>query len=722
MPRFLQDNAHRSYYAMLLLSLGLVAFAGWVSVQSAIATGRAIDQSRHSQEVIEQVNHVMAVYGSTESYGLRWAVTFDRGLWQRFQQAMHALDEESAALVSLVGEDAAQRRHALALAEAVEERHAHGRRVWPRLEAGGVQASLDLLRGGVGADLGQRISAPAAAMIAHENEHRAQRDAHLREQLQQAISTVVAATGLALIAGLIGLLATAQSRRAWAREREAGLQREKAEAASQQKSLFLATMSHEIRTPMNAIFGFSQLLSRRVKDPKSLDYVRAIRSSGQSLLALINDLLDLSKVEAGRLELQPVPTDVRDLVESTLSVFADPAAAKGLRLTADIDPFLPRALVLDPHRVRQVLMNLVSNAVKYTAAGFVRVDVRLVPAGERRVDLELAVADSGAGIPADQREKIFEPFHRLGLEQGERVEGTGLGLSIVRSLVELMGGRVLVQAGEEAGSVFLVRLPGIEVAATETPVASGAAAEADFRKLAPSRILIVDDVPLNRELLSAYLADAGHELAFADDGLQAIEQVRTWHPTVVLLDIRMPRLDGRQAAERIRELAEGRRICLVAVTASSMTSDERQLRQMFDAYLRKPVSPRDLYDCLLELVGTRSHPEGCSVEGQARAASADEDAPMSAAQRATAEPAVQALEALVASRLAAVQATMRMKELRQLGGEIIDLGERGGLDRVVELGTRLQSAVDSFDMTTLDSLLDQLPRFVAAQRHRLEER
>ena len=719
----LNAYAHRFYYGLLVVSLLLVAFAGWVSVRSAMAAGQAILEARHSQRVIEQVNEVLAVYGSTESFGLRWAVSFDDAMWTRFQESMRQLDDEAASLTVLVAADEDQRRDAEALVAAVAERHAHGRRVWPMLREGGVDASIALLSAGRGAQLGDNIRAPAKAIVARETVRRLAREDHLREQLQRAIATVAMATGLAIVAGLVGVLATAQSRRAWVREREADLQREKAEAASEQKSLFLATMSHEIRTPMNAIFGFSQLLARRVHDPKALEHVRAIRSSGQSLLALINDLLDLSKIEAGRLELHAVPTDVRELVASTLSVFAEPAAGKGLRLTADVDPFLPKALIVDPHRLRQVLVNLVSNAVKYTDRGFVRVEVRVAPLEGQRADVEFIVSDSGVGIPAAQQSRIFDPFHRAVAEGNAGIEGTGLGLSIVRRLVELMGGAVRVESEVGAGSAFTLRLRDVEVATPEQPAASVRPAAANFAKLAPSRILIVDDVPLNRELLSAYLADAGHELDVAENGLEAIEKVRTWKPGVVLMDIRMPQLDGRQAAERIRALEEGRRICLVAVTASSMSNEERILRRVFDAYLRKPVSPQELYDCLLELVGTRREPEGCSKAVQdAQTREADGEAPLTAEQRERAEPAVQALERMVAARLAPVQAAMRMRELKLFADDIAEQGRRGELGRVTEFANRLQAAVDAFDMITIDSLLEQMPRHVAAERSRLEDR
>ena len=714
--------AHRFYYALLVLSMLLVLFAGWVSVRAAQASNEALAATTQSQRVIEQVNAVMAVYGHTESFGLRWAVSFDEAMWQRFQRSMAELDAEADALVAAVDGNAEQRRRAEALRQAVADRHAHGRKVWPALREGGVDASIALIRTGRGTVLGDRIHTAAAEILVDEYLRRDERESKLQDQLRRAVATVVVAIGLAIVAGLVGTLATAQSRRAWVREREADYQREKAEAASEQKSLFLATMSHEIRTPMNAIFGFSQLLGRRVHDPKALEYVRAIRSSGQALLALINDLLDLSKIEAGRLELHRLPTDLRDLVDSTLSVFAEPAAGKGLRLTADVDPFLPRAVVLDPHRVRQVLMNLVSNAIKYTDRGGVRVHVGATPRDGQRVDVEIRVEDTGVGIDPAQHVAIFEPFHRV-VGEGDRIEGTGLGLAIVRRLVELMDGRIAIDSAVGRGATFSVRLPELEVATPAQSATTYRPANANFAALAPARILIVDDVPLNRELLAAYLADAGHELEFAVDGFDAVEKVRSWRPTVVLMDIRMPHLDGRQAAERIRALDEGRRICMVAVTASSMSSDERLLRRVFDGYLRKPVSAQDLYDCLLELVGTRRNPEGCSLEVQnAPQRHAEAEAPLTPGQRRVAAPVVQELERLLLARLPHVKSTMRMRELKVLAEDLAGMGERGELPRIAALADRLRAAVEAFDMTTIDSLLDQLPRHVAAERDRLENR
>ena len=724
MKKLLSEYAHRFYYGLIVLSMLLVVFAGWVSVSAAQETSLAVAAVKESQRFATQVGRVMTAFGSTESFGLRWVVSNDEAMWQRFQASMDTLDEEVAALGLIAGSSEARKRHAEAVATAVAARRAWGERVWPIIHERGTHTGLDLMRTGHGAELGDELRAAATRLVELEGVLREEREKALQQRLMRAVTMVVASSGLALLAGLVGVLATAQSRRSWMREREAEHQREKAEEASRQKSLFLATMSHEIRTPMNAIFGFSQLLGRRVHDAKALEYVRAIRSSGQSLLALIDDLLDLSKIEAGRLALHRVPTDLRELVDSTLAVFAEPAAGKGLRVSADIDPFLPRALVVDPHRLRQILVNLVSNAVKYTDRGSILVRIGVVVRDGKRADLELAVEDSGTGIPPEQLDRIFDAFHRVLTEGGEYNEGSGLGLSIVRRLVDLMGGRIAVQSEVGRGSIFSVHLPGVDVAPDGPSEPAQRRASSNFATLAHSRILIVDDMPLNRELMAAYLADAGHELEFAENGVEAIEKVQSFKPTVVLMDIRMPLLDGRAAAMRIRETKDGPHICLVAVTASSLSSDEPHLRRIFDGYLRKPVSPQQLYDCLLELVGTRIDPAGCSVEmrqAQQREAIGVVDAPITTGQRSVAAPALQALDGIVAVRLPHVQSSMRMRELKVLATDLVELGQRGELPGVSAFGLRLQAAVESFDMTTIDSLLDQLPRHVAAERTRLQD-
>lgn len=747
---------HRLYYALLISAIVLVLIAGWISLRSAREMAHTVEVADHSQAIIADIQDTLLAFGATESYGLRWAISFREDYWQGYQQSMAVLDQRAARLKARAASNPEQQRLAQSLSDAIAARREYGEAVYQQLREGGAAATIALIQAGRGSALSEEINGIAGQMILLERSALRERKTQMQRRLDRYSGLIGILVLLAGVSGVIGMLAIIQSRRVWARHRQVELERERALAANQQKTLLLATMSHEIRTPMNAIFGFSQLLGKRTRDPKALEYIRAIRSSGQSLLALINDLLDLSKIEAGRMELHPVPTNLRELVDSTVAVFAEPAAAKALRLTSDIDPFMPQYLVLDPHRLRQVLVNLISNAIKYTEAGAVKVQLRCTKTNGDGATLSIAVEDSGPGIAADQRERIFEPFHRVPSETYQSVEGTGLGLSIVRSLTMLMGGTVSVESTPGHGSKFTVQLDKVRAAPPPKAGAGIASGDVDFAKLAPARILIVDDVPLNRELLAAYLTDAGHELAFAENGLEAVDKASLFKPTVVLMDIRMPKMDGRAAASRIRALPAGKNLCMVAVTASSLASEQNdelsverdieasverggeqageqtgektRTRGKFNGYLRKPVSPRDLYDCLQELIGTRRSAGQSAIDVAAQNLgsgngsvnpSAAIETPLSDSQRSAARAALAELEAIVRERLPQLRSTMRMRDLRLLARDLAQIGAQGFLTPTTEFAERLDGAIEGFDLTTIDSLLDQLPGHVTAHSRQL---
>ena len=743
---------HRLYYSLLIGAIVLVLIAGGISLRSAREMAYTVEVADHSQAIIADIQDTLLAFGATESLGLRWAISFREDYWQGFQQSMAVLDQRAASLKARAARNPEQQRLAQSLSDAIAMRRQYGDAVYQRLREGGAAATIALIQAGRGSALNEEINGIAGQMILLERSALRERQTQMQRRLDRYSGLIGILVLLAAISGVIGVLAIIQSRRVWARHRQVELERERALAANQQKNLLLATMSHEIRTPMNAIFGFSQLLGKQTRDPKALEYIRAIRSSGQSLLALINDLLDLSKIEAGRMELHPVPTNLRELVDSTVAVFAEPAAAKALRLTSDIDPFMPQYLVLDPHRLRQVLVNLISNAIKYTEAGAVKVHLRCTQINEDGATLSIAVEDSGPGIAPDQHERIFDPFHRVPSETYQSVEGTGLGLSIVRSLTMLMGGAVSVESTPGHGSTFTVQLHKVRAAPPPKGGAEIASGDVDFAKLVPARILIVDDVPLNRELLAAYLTDAGHELAFAENGLEAVDKASLFKPTVVLMDIRMPKMDGRAAAARIRALPAGEKLCMIAVTASSLANEQNddlsvdrdieasvelngeqageqpRTRGKFNGYLRKPVSPRDLYDCLLELIGTRRSAGQSAIDGAAQNPgsgngsanpSASTDATLSNAQRSAARAALAELEAIVRERLPQLRSTMRMRDLRLLARDLAQIGAQGFLTPTTEFAERLDGAIEGFDLTTIDSLLDQLPGHVAAHSRQL---
>jgi signal transduction histidine kinase/ActR/RegA family two-component response regulator/HPt (histidine-containing phosphotransfer) domain-containing protein len=375
-------------------------------------------------------------------------------------------------------------------------------------------------------------------------------------------------------------------------------ERAAAEAATQAKSTFLATMSHEIRTPMNGVLGMMEVLERQGLDPAQQQTVATMRASAQSLLRIIDDLLDFSKIEAGRLDLETTAFSLAGLVEDVMGTFQSPADAKQLALATEVDAGSDDVLIGDPTRVRQILFNLVGNAVKFTERGSVRVRAGTAPIGRARTRVTFAVSDTGIGLDAEQRARLFQPFAQADSSTTRRFGGTGLGLSIVRRLAELMNGDVTIESAPGAGSTFRVTLvlqsaPAGSPLKTprertgEHPVGGAAVAPSD-RPLA----LVVDDHPVNREVLVRQLELLGLASDTADDGVAAMAAWAPGRYAVVLADIHMPRMDGYELVKRLRA-AETQDVHtpIIAVTANAMKGEEdRCLAAGMDAYLAKPVS------------------------------------------------------------------------------------------------------------------------------------
>ena len=405
------------------------------------------------------------------------------------------------------------------------------------------------------------------------------------------------AVALVAMAGLLGYAFDAVR---LMRSSAKALEKAEAEAleASRAKSTFLAMMSHELRTPMNGVLGLAHALRGTTLDRQQSGYLEMIEQSGHGLMTILNDILDLSKVEAGKLELEAAAFDIRKSDAQIVLVWAETARLKGVDLRLEVDPATPAWLVGDDTRVRQILRNLVSNALKFTDVGHVA--IRIAPTADGVV---MTVSDTGVGMTPEQGARLFTPFAQGDRSTARRFGGTGLGLAICRQMAELMDGEIGVESVPGQGSTFTVRLTMSTAAAPDDAVD----AEPDL-DLAGARVLVVDDNAVNQMVARAILEAVGVSVATASDGHTALARLRVEDFDVVLMDVHMPVMDGVEAVRRIRA-GEGGRVDLpvVALTADAMIGDaERLLSQGFDDAHPKPIQPAGLLATVAALRGSAS--------------------------------------------------------------------------------------------------------------------
>ncbi len=386
------------------------------------------------------------------------------------------------------------------------------------------------------------------------------------------------------------------------REREQELQaaRKAAEAASKAKTTFLANISHEIRTPLNAMLGMAQILGSAKLEDEQREQVAAILDSGQVLMAMLNDLLDLSKIEAGRFEIAPVEKDINVVIHRMMRIWTPRAQEKGISLTSSIDENVPLRLMFDPIRIRQCVSNLLSNAIKFTGKGEVGLRVSAQPLEESGMwRIAIAVSDTGIGMDEETIGRLFQPFSQADASIGQTYGGTGLGLAITRQLAELMGGEVTVVSAPGKGSLFTLTLVAEEVPmaghATEGEAGNGEhATENGWRD--GLRVLIADDHPLNRKLVRLFLEPHGAIVTEISDGDEVLNALRQDEFDIVLLDAHMRRMDGIDAVREVRTAGEvWSAIPTVILTADAMTGDRaRYINAGADGYVAKPIDQREL--------------------------------------------------------------------------------------------------------------------------------
>jgi len=386
------------------------------------------------------------------------------------------------------------------------------------------------------------------------------------------------------------------------REHELRLAKEAAEAASEAKSTFLANVSHEIRTPLNAIIGLAHLIRRAGVPPEQAVQLDKIHDAGRHLLEIINAVLDLSKIEAGKFELEETNFTIDAVVSNVVSILAPAAKEKHIVLVVDSGE-LPFALRGDPTRLQQALLNYASNAIKFTEQGRVNLSVELIEESTDAVKLRFAVRDTGIGIPAEKLGRLFSSFEQADGATTRKYGGTGLGLAITRKIAELMGGEVGVSSEPGVGSAFwfTVCLARSQGAAAAESVAGESSEQRLLHECPGCRILLAEDGPINREIALALLTDAGQSVDLAEDGVEAVERVAANIYDLVLMDVQMPRLDGLEATRAIREMPQGGGLPIIAMTANAFSEDKAScFAAGMNDFIAKPVDPDVMFRTLLK--------------------------------------------------------------------------------------------------------------------------
>jgi signal transduction histidine kinase/DNA-binding NarL/FixJ family response regulator len=539
-----------------------------------------------------------------------------------------------------------------------------------------------------------------------------EKTAAMNGYLRWGYASALAAGMVAIGAGLVALLLLRESIAHARREQRLAEEKRRAESSNREKSIFLATMSHEIRTPMNAILGFGELLRDHVEDKKGRKYAESILVGGRSLLQIINDILDLSKVEAGMLELKSEPTDLRETTRFIQQLFSHEASKRGVELRVDVQEDLPASLLIDNLRLRQILVNVVGNALKFTERGHVNLRVRdTLPEGDHsRVNISIEVEDTGKGIPKEQQEAVFSPFVQAPGTRAADVRGTGLGLAIVHRLTGLMGGNVTLDSEPGRGSLFRFEFPDIEISARLAQTSLETSEDqVDFNDLRPSSILVTDDNQTNLDLVAGIFEESHHSLRLAHNGQEALDAIAEELPDLVMMDVRMPVMDGREALAAIRANSEWKLLPVIAVTASSLPDELEGVLGSFDGYVRKPFSRAQLYEQLAQFI----HPSEDS-DDDSLADTSGSGYPQT--------PEVAEKWRVLAERLAEIREAdwpgvrdgLVVSEILAFATKLDTLASESQCGPLDTYSRRLRSDADSFSPAALEKSLQHFPSIIAA--------
>ncbi len=477
-----------------------------------------------------------------------------------------------------------------------------------------------------------------------------------------------------------------------------------AEVANRAKSDFLANMSHEIRTPMNAILGFAEILENQIDDEKLKTYAGSIIAGGKTLMALINDILDLSKIEAGKMELQPVAVNLPSLIDDIILIFSQKIKDKGLELKFHISPSLPEGLFMDEVRVKQILFNLVGNAVKFTDKGYVRIDVREEYIKENMANVIFTIEDTGIGIGEEHQTLIFESF-RQGIRQDHgKYGGTGLGLAITKRLVDIMGGEIFLVSKSGQGSTFTVILKHVTV--TDMVDIKIKSADLNLINFDNLLVLIVDDIMANRSLLKEFLVLHNINTLEAENGKEAIIMAKAHTPDLILMDMKMPVMNGYQATRLLKKDVKLQSIPVIALTASAMKEDEELIMKSgCDGYLTKPVTRMDLLNKLLHFFPCNKKESDTGEIMVCPDAIPDET-------KAILPEIVTLLETEFIEKWNYAKKKLIVNRIMDFGREINNLSVKYSLSIFADWSDRLFKYCEDFDRKGIEKVMDSFPDLI----------
>ena len=482
--------------------------------------------------------------------------------------------------------------------------------------------------------------------------------------------------------------------------------REKAMQANQAKSEFLANMSHEIRTPLNAVIGFSEILENEFKELRQADgehisYLDSIRQAANSLLSLINDILDMSKIEAGMMEVNPVYFSPQALCEEMRTIFYNKLVAQGLDLIVEAEDDLLE-VKLDEVKLRQILINLLGNAVKFTKKGSIRVVLsKEIDADNEKLDLELRVEDTGIGISAEGQRRIFESFTQQNGGSNRKYEGTGLGLAITKNLVELMGGQIHVESEEGLGSSFILKFSDLEFRRVESKYTQQEDRNFSFER---AQVLIVEDVESNRELLKIKLENKGLEVLEAWNGQEAVQLATKHEPDLIIMDLKMPLMNGYRAHREIRK-NENSKTPMIALTASATEYERSKVAESdFDEFLTKPIKEARLDELLAKHL---SHTKEEKAVSEPMTSSDYLDSLAAEAE------VIEQLKTEFGSRLQELEKAMVINEVEELAGDLEKFAKQHQLRELIDYAVCLNKYAQNCDIYRLKDAVAELRALLA---------